>query len=196
MEHVEDELLAYVLGTCDGAGRARVEAHLRGCAGCAKQLLEVERVGSALTTSVAADGLWTKIAGDVEGGKRFAHLAEPVAKFFDISLEQARALLMSIDDKDGWFEGPGEGNWVKPVEAGPKLSNAISTLIRVSPGFVVPEHQHAGREQMFVLEGGFSEANGEESWRGDICTREAGSTHEPKALPGMHCIAAVVLDQG
>ncbi len=46
--HDLDELSAYALGALDAAGSARVEAHLRDCADCRLELVELRQATDAL----------------------------------------------------------------------------------------------------------------------------------------------------
>jgi putative transcriptional regulator len=114
---------------------------------------------------------------------------------FDLPVADAEALMLKIEDPAAWNPFIVAGVEMIPVMGGPKCEGAIATLVRIQPGSTFPHHTHRGDETMLVLDGGFHEpaANGEEVWRGDEIFRGDGSDHELKALPGVPCIAAVMI---
>lgn len=64
-----------------------------------------------------------------------------------------------------------------------------TVLIRMQPGCSYPAHRHNGVEEVFVLQGGYSDARGTHR-AGDYVLNDAGSAHHPTALevPAEDCI--------
>ena len=64
-----------------------------------------------------------------------------------------------------------------------------TVLIRMQPGCSYPAHRHKGVEEVFVLQGGYSDARGTHR-AGDYLTNDAGSVHHPTALedPAEDCV--------
>lgn len=126
---------------------------------------------------------------------KFGVFADRIARLFDLSLADAEALLARIEKPEAWAPFLVEGLEMIPVAAGPKCTGAIATLVRIQPGASFPEHAHHGDETMFVIDGGFREPSpdGEEVWRGDEVFRADGTEHALVALPGVPCIAAVLI---
>lgn len=74
-------------------------------------------------------------------------------------------------------------------------SGDATVLIRMRPGFSYPAHRHLGLEEVFILQGGYRDHEGE--WRaGEFIENEARSIHAPKALEGEDCIMVVFAHQG
>jgi hypothetical protein len=129
---------------------------------------------------------------------KFGIYADKLGRLFDLSMEEAAKLVARLDARDdqaGWMPFLVEGLELMAVPAGPKCDGAIATLVRLQPGKSFPHHAHRGDETMFVLDGGLREETGAlaEVWRGDEMFRADGSEHSFVALPGVPCIAAVVI---
>lgn len=126
---------------------------------------------------------------------KFGIFADRIARMFDLPLAEAETLMQKIEQPDAWNPFLVEGVEMIPVMAGSKCEGAIATLVRIKPGSTFPHHTHRGEETMIVLDGGFREPgkDGEEVWRGDEILRGDGSDHELAALPGVPCIAAVLI---
>jgi hypothetical protein len=127
------------------------------------------------------------------GPRRLDGLAGALGRFFDFGEVQARGLLARIDTPEEWMEGPDAGISVLPVEAGPAASAALASLVRLPPGVTLSEHEHVGREQLLVLEGGFADSAGHVVWPGETLQMAAGTSHSMWGLPGPACICAALL---
>jgi anti-sigma factor ChrR (cupin superfamily) len=81
-----------------------------------------------------------------------------------------------------------------PVTAVEVLGDAIATFVKEQPRSRFPDHVHRGQETMVVLDGGFVEPESKlEAWRGEETTRDDGTEHALVGLPGVPCIAAVLI---
>lgn len=58
-----------------------------------------------------------------------------------------------------------------------------TVLIRMEPGCAYPAHRHVGLEEVLILQGGYSDREGEYR-AGQYLVNEAGSAHRPTALDG------------
>jgi anti-sigma factor ChrR (cupin superfamily) len=77
-----------------------------------------------------------------------------------------------------------------------EATGTTSVLIRMQHGSVYPAHRHTGVEEVFILQGGYRDDEGEHR-AGDYIAREAGSTHRPVALDaGEDCIMFAVAHGG
>ncbi len=188
-EHVVDELYGYTAGHLPPAEVSRVEAHLRDCAECRREADELDRLTETFT--VPPSGVLSKLQGTLSGPQRFAHFIERVAKLFDISTDEAKAVLARIDDPAIWDTELAPGVWVAPVNAGPGVGEgAFTVLLKLEPGAVFPTHTHGGEEQVLVLEGGYLDVSGTEYWRGELDVRQPGTSHSFTGLPGLGCLCA------
>jgi putative transcriptional regulator len=134
------------------------------------------------------------LASSARPGK-YGIFVDRIARLFDLSLEAATELMASLERPGTFMPFLVEGLELVAVPAGPKCAGAIATIVRIEPGVVFPEHTHRGEEITLLLDGGFREPGegGAEVWRGDELYRADGSGHALVALPGVPCIAAVVI---
>lgn len=63
-------------------------------------------------------------------------------------------------------------------------------LLRLAPGFQVPDHHHQGHEHTLVLAGGYTDDQGRYQ-RGDLAIRAASPVHEQRIDAGEPCLALV-----
>ncbi len=77
-----------------------------------------------------------------------------------------------------------------------RASGHAAVMIRMEPGCGYPAHRHVGPEELFVLQGGFSDEHG--TYRaGDYARFERGSSHSPVALhDGPPCVFFAVAHEG
>lgn len=98
---------------------------------------------------------------------------------------------VDADDLD-WISSPSEGVERKMLERdGDEIARATS-LVRFAPGASFPHHSHGGGEEFFVLEGVFSDEDGDVE-AGTYVRHPIGSEHEPYSEPG--CVILVKLRQ-
>jgi anti-sigma factor ChrR (cupin superfamily) len=62
-----------------------------------------------------------------------------------------------------------------------------TVLIRMQAGCGYPAHRHVGIEEVFIIQGGYRDANGLRR-AGEYFVNDAGSTHHPIALEGDDCV--------
>ena len=79
------------------------------------------------------------------------------------------------------------------MAAGPRAQNALASLVRLPPGVTLSEHEHVGREQLLVLEGGFADSAGHVVWPGETLEMAVGTSHSMWGLPGPACVCAALL---
>lgn len=160
----------------------------------AKRLAELEAALGVVAMGLSAPPRsWTRLEASLSGAHRFEHLAPRVAALFDLSEADALSLLGRIDDESEWLEGPAEGLFLLPVQAGPRREGLVATLLKLTPGTQFPLHTHGAHEQVLVLEGGYrDDQSGLEVWRGGLDEREAGTSHSFTALEGLACVCASV----
>lgn len=187
-------LAEYALGTLEANDRAEVERLLARQPELRARLGELEASMGVVGAGLPAPKTpWAKVAAELEGAKRFAHLIPALARHFDFSEEKAWALAERFDRVDAWEAGPAEGVRLMPVEAGPKWSGFVTAVLSVQPGAQLPFHTHGAREEVLVLEGGYRDDQaGTEFWRGALDVREAGTAHSFTAIDGPACLCASV----
>lgn len=136
------------------------------------------------------------LASKKRAGK-YGIFSDRIARLFDLPIADAEAMMARIEQPEAWNPFIVEGVDMIPVVAGPKCAGAIATLVRIQPGTTFPAHAHRGDETMLVLDGGFVEPPGstlrEEAWRGDEVFRADATEHSLIGLPGVPCVAAVLI---
>ncbi len=207
-EHVDGWIPELVLGTLEDPARAEVEEHIDSCHRCAAEAAAAEEALSLLALALppeapspaARTGLLASIVEEEQrNGRRpergrLAPFADRLARFFDVSLERARALLELATDPRAWTAGPARGISLIHLSAGPQFAGTDAGLVRMAPGARFPLHRHIGHEFGLILEGGFTDADGTILRSGDQHDLNAGTSHDFAALPEGCIFAAVVHD--
>jgi anti-sigma factor ChrR (cupin superfamily) len=88
------------------------------------------------------------------------------------------------------------GVYIHMLRRDPATGDA-TVLIRMEPGSLYPAHRHRGVEEVFILQGGYSDSRGAHR-AGDYVLNEAGSAHHPRALedPPEDCIMLAFARRG
>lgn len=155
---------------------------------------------SALASAAASDAaepsgsLRDRLLASRDRGGKYGIFVDRIARLFALPSKEAEQLLTKIESPDEWKPFLVEGTEIIPVKTGEGLRGAIATFVKVMPGARFPDHVHHGVETMLVMDGGFVEpASKIEAWRGEETTREDGTEHALIGLPGVPCIAAVLI---
>ena len=158
---------------------------------------EADRVGRAVEAMAKGAEPGREVVRSVPGpasrSRRLDHFCDALARFFDFDEARARQLLARIDMPEEWMDGPAPGITVLPVETGPGVAQALASLVRLPAGVTLSAHPHLGREQLFVLEGGFADSEGHVVWPGETLEMAAGTAHSMWGLPGPACVCAALV---
>ncbi len=92
-----------------------------------------------------------------------------------------------------WIETPTAGVWRKRFDlSGPEEAGRVTSLVRFDPGTEFPAHDHPNGEEILVLEGVFSDHQGDHG-AGSYLLNPEGFRHQPWSEPG--CLLFVKLQQ-
>lgn len=91
-----------------------------------------------------------------------------------------------------WLSSPSGGVLRKPLEKEATESGRTSSIVEYQKGSAFPEHSHPHGEEIFVLEGIFSDEHGDYP-AGTYIRNPPGSSHSPFSIEG--CMLLVKLDQ-
>jgi hypothetical protein len=189
-----DLFLASLLGAQPG-DRAKAEEAFGNVA--PEELDRVRRAVEAMAQTAGAaqtaDEVLRAVRGLLSRPRRLDGYTDSLARFFDFGEVEARALLARIDVPEEWMEGPDAGISILPVQAGARMQSALASLVRLPPAVTLSEHEHVGRELLFVLEGGFADSAGHVVWPGETLEMSVGTQHSMWGLPGPACICAALL---
>jgi anti-sigma factor ChrR (cupin superfamily) len=174
---MEDEFRAavepYALGALDAPERARLEAHLEECPGCAREVARWRELLAAVEKDVGAHAP--------------SDLREHV-------LELARAPREPLDLAGYSWEEMMPGVRFHVLEEDP-ARDFRAVLVWARPGASMPRHRHLGDEEILVLRGRLSDGRTEYG-PGEVCRSRTGSVHSETALEGEDCVCYVVYHGG
>lgn len=91
-----------------------------------------------------------------------------------------------------WLPSPMPGVWRKPLARADAERGHATSIVRYDPGARFAQHQHPGGEEIFVLDGVFSDESGHYG-PGSYLRNPAGSAHAPFSEHG--CTLFVKLHQ-
>lgn len=188
-----DILTEYAAGTLSLAQAACVSAHLNYCPTCASTVNQLQAVGAAMFENLDAEPV-----GDALLDRVLARLDE------EAPLSYQRPEPSALDDTPALLRRLMRGDfsdlsWKKITDA--LHTTQIKTgdpqfefsLLHIKAGGEIPAHDHHGSEMTLVLQGGFSDADGDYK-AGDFIYRSANEAHAPRAFADEDCICLAVLD--
>lgn len=91
-----------------------------------------------------------------------------------------------------WLSSPAPGVWRKPLEREEKESGHTTSIVKYDAGSHFARHFHPKGEEIYVLEGVFSDEHGHYP-AGSYIRNPPGSAHTPYSQPG--CVIFVKLNQ-
>ncbi len=91
-----------------------------------------------------------------------------------------------------WQASPSSTVWRKPLEREAKESGHTTSVVKYEPGASFKQHSHPYGEEIFVLEGVFSDEHGDYP-AGTYLRNPPGSKHSPFSKEG--CVILVKLNQ-
>jgi hypothetical protein len=104
----------------------------------------------------------------------------------------SRFVAMHTAEMD-WTPSPSRGVWRKRLHhVGPEESGQVTSIVRFEPGSSFPSHDHPDGEEILVLEGVFSDEQGDFG-PGSYLLNPEGFRHAPYSAPG--CVLFVKLRQ-
>ncbi|WP_375753640.1 cupin domain-containing protein [Vibrio sp. HN007] len=95
-------------------------------------------------------------------------------------------------NKQDWIASPAKGVWRKPLEREAAESGHTTSIVRYDAGSKFASHPHPRGEEIYVLEGVFSDENGDYP-EGTYIRNPPGSSHAPFSEKG--CVLFVKLNQ-
>jgi hypothetical protein len=127
-----------------------------------------------------------RLLAAAQGVQRFAPFTRDFAKFFDLEIPNARALLEGLHDENGWRSGkaPGAPKF-RTFTAGPGADGLRSSFARLLPGSQIARHRHLTRELIFVLNGAMIDSDGRTYGPGEVLQSEPDSVHSV-SIGGSH----------
>ena len=107
------------------------------------------------------------------------------------NLDFSQTVVINSEDQD-WLDSPAAGVKRIPLERESAESGHVTSIVKYEPGSEFTSHLHPGGEEIYVLEGVFSDENGDYP-AGSYLRNPAGSSHAPFSKEG--CTLFVKLNQ-
>lgn len=171
-----DRAARHALGELSPEEMRELEAHVAaGCEACARELTAYANVVADLALLVAGDTPASDVRQRVLA---FAAGGAPPSRAQVLS----RGISLIHSATMAWEECGIPGVTVK-VLAVDEARGYRTSLVHMQPGARLPEHRHAGVEEVFLLEGDFT-VEGVRLAPGDLCYSDGGSVHGVGATEG------------
>ncbi len=195
--HLSEEIIwAYATGSLPAGHALLASCHLELCEDCRNRLAEAETLAGAMlqTTPKQApsDDLFESLMARVENEEplRAASCIAGPRSTKDVPTALWDVLGHGYDDIKWKMVGPGIRQYLLPIKSSEGES---ARLLKLSPGFVTPEHSHHGSEMTLVLKGSFSDETGRYKF-GDVQEADEHVHHQPVADTEEDCICLAVTD--
>ena len=108
-----------------------------------------------------------------------------------LNMDFSERLVIETEKVD-WIKSPAAGVWRKPLEREAKESGHTTSIVKYDAGASFSTHTHPFGEEIFVLEGVFSDENGDYP-AGTYIRNPPNSHHAPFSKEG--CVIFVKLNQ-
>lgn len=115
----------------------------------------------------------------------------PMENTFMLNMNFTQALVIPTHQQE-WLASPAKGVWRRPLEREGKESGHTTSIVKYEAGTAFAPHLHPLGEEIFVLEGVFSDENGDYP-AGSYLRNPPGSQHAPFSKEG--CVIFVKLNQ-
>jgi anti-sigma factor ChrR (cupin superfamily) len=108
-----------------------------------------------------------------------------------LNMDFSKRLVIETQSLD-WLASPSAGVWRKPLERQDKESGHTTSVVKYDAGSAFSSHKHPLGEEIFVLEGVFSDEHGDNP-AGTYIRNPPNSSHAPFSKEG--CVLLVKLNQ-
>lgn len=193
----DNELLEFSAGNLDWAVSICVAAHLQFCPHCKNKIAQFNRIGGSLLDNVEPAEVeissFSNLMKRIKSAKPEPKLDEPKV---NQELNSARAKsLPSVVQKLIPRDKALKWSFVSPALRAAHLETGQDKyevcFHKIKRGGKVASHDHRGTEITLVLEGSFSDSEGNYS-AGDYIVKKPGETHRPMAAQDQDCLCLSV----
>jgi putative transcriptional regulator len=201
-------LMDYSSGSLKLSHALCIATHIEGCAVCAQQVRKMTRIGGLLFDQQKSNVLSPKTDTELKN-KVMAMLDHQPSQQSTENNELAevkgstvsndnvykvpRSLRQFIDNNYDQLSWKSLSPSIKVSELCRDKDGSKIALTRVKPGGKMPNHSHTGDEITLVLEGSFSDEDGQYK-KGDFLFHISDEKHTPIVSKDAECICLTVLD--
>lgn len=127
---------------------------------------------------------------------RYAPFFSRLAELLDLDEHDLERTVECLADPRSWRSTGLKGVERIEVTAGARMQTVSASFVRFAPGTHFPRHRHQGFEQVFVLEGSYTDDEGVLHGAGNLHEMQDGTEHEFWVAKSGPCIAVNVLHGG
>jgi predicted ChrR family anti-sigma factor len=179
-----ETLTLYAVGLAEADQVRLIDDHLSACNSCRTELRSFQEAAASLAYALPDVNPPARVRERVlsnVGESRKAPLEQPMPGVFVLREPQQR-----------WRDTPYPGVQVKILYADP-VSKSVTSLLKLEPGAVYPQHRHAAVEQCLVLEG--EVRIGQIGIKAGDFEFAAAGTHHPSVTTDSGCVLMIVSNQ-
>ena len=144
----------------------------------AELLAELSVVSASDVSASDVDRGRARLLGAVaESGERFAPLFDKLTKFFDLSVDALREVLVRAGRESEWEPGPLPWVSLFHFAGGPAVAGLDTGFVKLKKGMPFPPHRHMGKERVLILEGSYRDHEQRHFGPGDFHDMSEGTEH-------------------
>jgi len=157
----------------------------------------LEQMALLLESSPPSESLEARLLRETSTAPtRYAPFFARLAALFDLDEAAVEQSLQALADERSWKRTGLRGIDRIEIGPGPGLASARTSFVRFAAGAHFPKHRHLGFEQVFVLEGSYTDDDGVLHGPGNLHEMDVETEHEFWVAETEPCIAASVLHVG
>jgi len=157
----------------------------------------LEQMALLLESSPPSESLEARLLRETSTAPtRYAPFCARLAALFDLDEAAVEQSLQALADERSWKRTGLRGIDRIEIGPGPGLASARTSFVRFAAGAHFPKHRHLGFEQVFVLEGSYTDDDGVLHGPGNLHQMHVDTEHEFWVAETEPCIAASVLHVG
>ena len=155
------------------------------------------RMATLLEASTPSPSLEARLLRETSTAPlRYAPFFARLAALFDLEEAAIEQSMTALGDAKSWKRTGLSGVSRIEISPGPRLASASTSFVRFAPGAHFPKHYHLGFEQVFILEGSYTDDAGVRHGPGNLHEMTVDTEHEFWTADSEPCIAASVLHRG
>lgn len=185
-------LMSYAAGSLSEALSATVAGHVSLCRVCQRELRTMELLGAVLMDNVGATGAECDFNVPKPPATRTKSAETPMRSAAD-GVPGPLAERYGIRLAEIPWRRLGVGVWHYPLALSQGATGDLR-LLKVAPGYRMPDHGHGGAELTLVLAGAYRDVSG--TYRqGDLQDVDETVEHRPVGDPALGCICLIASER-
>jgi len=193
----DNELMEFSAGNLEWALSICISAHIQFCPHCKNKVAQFNGIGGSILNHVepapVSDTALANVMAKIKGLSQAPSEEKEIAKSNNGRTRSLPRVVQKLIPQDK----PLNWSFVSPALRAARLETGQSKyevcFHKIKRGGKVAEHDHRGLEVTLVLEGSFSDANGNYV-EGDYIVKRPGEAHRPIAAQDQDCLCLSVVE--